>query len=199
MTSIQGKVAEIDVLLLRVGFVGETGWEIHFPSEYGEYMWDALLSAGKEFDITPFGVEAQRILRLEKHHIIPNQDTDILSTPLNSGAEWAVKFDKDDFIGKQALVFEKNKGLDSVLVGFIMEGQKIPDDGDPVVMDGKPIGKVTSARNSPVFGKGFGLVWVPISYAKEDTLIFIRVNGENLRARVVTSPLYDPQGEKLKL
>ena len=199
MTSIQGKVAEIDVLLLRVGFVGEVGWEIHFPSEYGEYMWDALLSAGKEFDITPFGVEAQRILRLEKHHIIPNQDTDILSTPLNSGAEWAVKFDKDDFIGKQALVFDKNKGLDSLLVGFIMEDQKIPDDGDPVIMDGKPIGKVTSARNSPVFGKGFGLVSLPISFAKEDTPIFIRVNGENLPAKVVTSPLYDPQGEKLKL
>ncbi|PPR42575.1 MAG: hypothetical protein CFH24_00434, partial [Alphaproteobacteria bacterium MarineAlpha6_Bin2] len=199
MTSTKGKIAGIDGMLLRVGFVGETGWEIHFPSEYGEYMWNVLLSAGKEFEITPFGVEAQRILRLEKHHIIPNQDTDILSTPLNSGAEWAVKFDKDDFIGKQALVFEKNKGADSLLVGFVMEGQIIPDDGDPVVMDGKPIGKVTSARSSPVFGKGFGLVWVPISYAKEDTLIFIRVNEENLRARVVTSPLYDPQGEKLKL
>ena len=199
MSSIKGKIAGIDGLLLRVGFVGETGWEIHFPSEYGEYMWSALLSAGKEFGITPFGVEAQRILRLEKHHIIPNQDTDILSTPLNTGAEWAVKFDKDDFIGKQALVFEKNKETDSLLVGFVMEGQIIPDDGDPVIIHGKPIGKVTSARSSPVFGKGFGLVWVPSSYAKENTLIFIRVNDENLPARVVTRPLYDPEGEKLKL
>ena len=199
MTSVKGKIAGVDGLFLRIGFVGETAWEIHFPSEYGEYMWNTLLTAGKEFGIAPFGVEAQRILRLEKHHIIPNHDTDILSTPLNVGAEWAVKLDKDDFIGKEAMIFEKNKGLDSLLVGFIMEGQKIPNEGAPVIIDGKPVGKVTSARISPIFGKGFGLVWVPVSFANENTEIFIRVNGKNLSARVVTRPLYDPQGEKLKI
>ena len=76
----QGFVAGIQTMLLRIGFVGETGWELHFPSEYGEHMWDALMEAGNEFEITPFGTEAQRILRLEKKHIIPNQDTDMLSS-----------------------------------------------------------------------------------------------------------------------
>ena len=199
MSSAKAEIAGIDSILLRVGFVGETGWEVHFPSEYGEHMWESLLESGKEFGISPFGVEAQRILRLEKHHIIPNQDTDILSNPLNTGATWAVKFDKDDFIGKEALVFEQNKGFKNLLVGFVMESNNVPDDGDPIIKDGEPIGKVTSARLSPVTGKAFGLVWVPSDFAKENTEIYIRVGNVDLSARVVTSPLYDPKGEKLKL
>ena len=71
MNSKHAEVAGVSSILLRVGFVGESGWEVHFPSEYGEYMWKRMIEAGKEFGIRPFGVEAQRILRLEKHHIIP--------------------------------------------------------------------------------------------------------------------------------
>ena len=100
MRAAEGDVAGVRCLFLRVGFVGETGWELHFPAQYGEHMWDALLEAGREFGIAPFGVEAQRILRLEKKHIIPSQDTDLVSTPLDSDAEWVVRFDKPDFIGR---------------------------------------------------------------------------------------------------
>ncbi len=193
------EVAGVKSRLLRVGFVGELGWEIHFPSEYGEYMWKRLIEAGKEFGINPFGVEAQRILRLEKQHIIPNQDTDILSNPLNIGASWAVKFDKEDFIGKQALAFEKSKGFKNLLAGFVMEADVIPDDGDPVIIDGQPLGKVTSSRLSPVIGKGFGLVWVPNQFAVENSVINIRVGNVDYPARIVMSPIYDPTGERLKI
>ena len=199
MNSKKAEVAGVNSILLRVGFVGEAGWEVHFPSEYGEYMWKSLIEAGKEFGIRPFGVEAQRILRLEKHHIIPNQDTDILSNPLNIRASWAVKFDKDDFIGKQALSFEKDRGFENLLVGFVMESDFVPDDGDPVIIDGEPRGKVTSARLSPVIGKGFGLVWVPSKFAVENTIINIRIGNDDLPARIVTSPIYDPTGERLKI
>ena len=199
MTSKKGEVAGVNSILLRVGFVGETGWEVHFPSEYGEHIWKSVLGAGREFGISPFGVEAQRILRLEKHHIIPNQDTDILSNPLNIGASWAVKFDKDDFIGKEALVFEKDRGFENLLVGFVMESNLIPDDGDPVIIDGHPVGKVTSSRLSPVIGKGFGLVWVPSKFAVENTIINVRIGNDDITAKIVTSPIYDPKGEKLKI
>ena len=101
MRSARGIVAGVDCLLLRIGFVGETGWEVHFPAEYGEHMWDSLLGAGNEFGIAPFGVEAQRVLRLEKKHLIPGQDTDIMSNPIEADMAWAVRFEKEDFIGRR--------------------------------------------------------------------------------------------------
>ena len=91
-------------LLLRIGFVGELGYEIHFPAAYGEDVWDAILKAGEPDGIRPFGLEPQRILRLQKQHIIVGQDTDSESTPFGAAMPWAVKLDKDEeFIGKWAL------------------------------------------------------------------------------------------------
>ncbi|MBI4531499.1 MAG: (2Fe-2S)-binding protein, partial [Candidatus Latescibacteria bacterium] len=84
MAAARGSVAGIPALLLRIGFVGEVGYEIHVPAEYGAALWDALIEAGKEFGITPFGVETQRLLRLEKRHVIVGQDTDALSNPLEA-------------------------------------------------------------------------------------------------------------------
>ena len=103
MACRQAEVAGVPALLLRIGFVGETGWEIHIPAECGEQVWDAVMAAGAEFQIIPFGVGAQRILRLEKKHVIVGQDTDALSNPLEADMEWVVKFNKDDFIGKRGL------------------------------------------------------------------------------------------------
>ncbi len=84
MACREAEVAEVPALLMRIGFVGETGWEIHFPAEYGEHLWNKLVEAGKSFDIRPFGVEAQRLLRLEKRHVIVGVDTDALSQPVRS-------------------------------------------------------------------------------------------------------------------
>ena len=103
MRSPRGMVAGVPALLLRIGFVGETGWELHVPAEYGEYLWETIMDAGREFGIAPFGLEAQRILRLEKKHIIVGQDTDAVSNPLESDMEWVVRFDKEDFIGRGGL------------------------------------------------------------------------------------------------
>ena len=100
----QARVADVPCLLLRIGFVGELGYEIHFPAAYGEDVWDAILAAGAQDGIRPFGLEPQRILRLQKQHIIVGQDTDSESTPFGAAMPWAVKLDKDeDFIGKWAL------------------------------------------------------------------------------------------------
>ena len=100
----QARVAGVPCLLLRIGFVGELGYEIHFPAAYGEDLWDALLKAGEPEGIRPFGLEPQRILRLQKQHIIVGQDTDSESTPFGAAMPWAVKLDKEeDFIGKWAL------------------------------------------------------------------------------------------------
>ena len=90
--------------MLRIGFVGELGYEIHCPAAHGEHLWDALLEAGEPFGIRPFGLEPQRILRLQKMHILVGQDTDSESTPFGAAMPWIVKLDKEeDFIGKWAL------------------------------------------------------------------------------------------------
>ena len=153
----QAAVAGVPSIMLRIGFVGETGWELHFPGEYGEHMWDAILDAGREFDIRPFGVEAQRVLRLEKRHLIVGVDTDATSNVLESDMAWVAKLDKEDFIGKAATLQAQQRAPREQLVGFEMRDDVVPDDGTALVLDGRPVGRVTSARYSPVNGKAVGL------------------------------------------
>ncbi|MEE2885409.1 MAG: FAD-dependent oxidoreductase [Chloroflexota bacterium] len=198
MSAKFGKVAGVEASLLRIGFVGEMGWELHFPSEYGEHVWEALMDAGQEYDISPFGLEAQRILRLEKGHIIVGQDTDVLSTPFHLGMDWVVRLEKTDFVGRGGLVNVKEQGVREKLVGFTMHDNVVPEDGDPVVDEGKPVGKVTSSRMSPTTGKGFGLVWIPVELATAGNQIAIRVDGSDALGVVTNQPLYDPESTKLR-
>ena len=198
MRSISGNVAGVPCILLRIGFVGETGWEIHFPAEYGEYMWDSLIEAGGEFGIAPFGVEAQRILRLEKKHIIVGQDTDMVSNPLEAGLSWVVRPEKGDFIGKHALEAIQERGLRDKLAGFVMEAAAVPEDGSPVMHNGNPVGRVTSSRSDSLQGRGFGFVWVPLELSEAGSRIDIQVQGKTLPARIVDEPFYDPEGKRLR-
>ena len=198
MRSSRGEVAGVPALLLRIGFVGETGWEVHFAAEYGEHIWDALMEAGEEFGIRPFGVEAQRVLRLAKKHIILGQDTDMVSNPLESDLDWVVRFDKDDFIGKHALEAVGQRGLRDKLVGFVMEGQVVPEDGVPVMHNNAPVGKVTSSRADTSSGRGFGLVWVPVELSEAGSRIHIQVQGKPHPAQIMHEPFYDPEGKRLR-
>lgn len=198
LACVQSVVAGVPALLLRIGFVGESGWEMHVPAEYGEHVWDALLEAGKEFGIAPFGVEAQRILRLEKKHLIVGQDTDALSNPLEADMAWVVKFDKEDFVGKKALEFAQQRGPRQKLVGFVMRDGTMVEGGSAVAIDGKPVGRVTSSRLSPSTGKCIGLAWVPMEIATNGTPLQIRVNGTVAVGDIVDAPFYDPEGKRLR-
>ena len=196
----QAKVAGVPCLLLRIGFVGELGYEIHFPAAYGEDLWDALLRAGEPEDIRPFGLEPQRILRLQKQHIIVGQDTDSESTPFGAAMPWAVKLDKDeDFIGKWALARVADQPSETALVGFTMSNGHVPTEGS-VVLDasGAAAGQVTSARRSRQLGRVIGMAWVPAALASDGASITIADNGSKLEASVITEPFYDPQGEQLR-
>ena len=199
MRSAQARVAGIDAVLLRVGFVGETGWEVHFPAEHAEHVWGRLCEAGEEHGITPFGVEAQRILRLEKGHVIVNQDTDSVTTPLELGMDWAVRFSKGDFVGRGGLASVARRGPRQRLVGFAMDPDSpVPPDGAPVVDDGSPVGRVTSGRRSPTEGLPFGLAMVPRRLAHNGAPLRILVEGDLWPARVRLGALYDPEGRRLR-
>lgn len=189
-------VAGVPARLLRIGFVGETGWEIHVPASYGAYLWNTVLEAGADQGITPFGVEAQRILRLEKKHFIVGQDTDALSNPLESNMGWVVKMDKPDFIGRQALQMAREEGAYNRLVGFVTSRRV--QEGTAVVRDRQPVGRVTSARWIPHQNRCIGLAWVPEEDSADGSPIRISHEGSLLPGRVHAAPFYDPKGSRLR-
>ncbi len=198
MACRQGEVAGIPATLLRVGFVGETGWEIHFPAEYGDYMWDALQEAGASDGLQPFGVETQRVLRLEKKHLIVGHDTDALSNPFDSDMAWVVKLDKSDFIGRHALKNAQNNRSASRLVGFEAAAGSQPADGSAVSIAGKPAGRITSVRYSPAKHCFVGLAWVPSEIATAGTPFTFYTAGHQYDATIIEGAFYDPEGSRLK-
>ncbi len=196
----RGRVAGVPSLILRIGFVGELGYEIHFPSAYGEDVWNRILEAGADHAIRPFGLEPQRILRLQKMHILVGQDTDSESNPYGAAMPWIVKLDKEeDFIGKWALERAVQQPQETALVGFTLPNGDVPTEGAVVLNpDGGPMGQVTSARHSRQLGRTIGMAWVPAALAEDGAGIVISDEGRTLDAEVVTRPFFDPDGEVLR-
>jgi sarcosine oxidase subunit alpha len=190
----QFDVAGVPCLALRIGFVGELGYELHFPSPAGEHVWDRLVAEGAR----PFGLEPQRILRLEKGHVIVGQDTDSESNLLSSGMSWLPKLDKDDFVGKWAVEHFAERDERERLVGFRMEENVVPAEGAQVVIDGYPAGRVTSVRRSEAVGDVIGLAWVPPQRAEAGSRFEIRVERRMVGARVMHGAFFDPAGERMR-
>jgi sarcosine oxidase subunit alpha len=188
------EVAGVPCLALRIGFVGELGYELHFPSPAGEHLWDRLLAEGAR----PFGLEPQRVLRLEKGHIIVGQDTDSESNLLSADLGWLPKPEKDDFVGKWAVELFRERETREELVGFAMEEDVVPAEGAQIVIDGLPAGRVTSARRSEQVGAVIGLGWLPPDRTEPGTRFEIRVDRRLLGARVTKGAAYDPAGERMR-
>jgi sarcosine oxidase subunit alpha len=192
-------VAGVPCLLLRIGFVGELGYELHCPAALAEHLWDTILVAGAPHGIRPFGLEPQRVLRLQKLHILVGQDTDAESNPLEAAMPWIVKFDKEeDFIGRWALEAVSERGMENMLVGFTLADGVVPNEGAAVLADGQPVGRVTSSRFSPLLERTIGMAWVPAALAEDGSSITLADDGRRLRATVHTAPFYDPDQERLR-
>ena len=195
------EIAGVPCLLLRIGFVGELGYEIHLPTAAGEYLWDALMAAGAEHDVRPFGLEPQRVLRLEKMHVIVGQDTNAESNPFEAAMPWIVKLDKEsDWIGRYQLEYLNRRGNRNELVGFVCDNGKTPVEGSQVIgADGDPAGRITSSRFSKRLGRAIGIAWVPVASSEEGTRIDISdPTGARIPAVVTHKAFYDPDGERLR-
>ncbi|NPT40379.1 FAD-dependent oxidoreductase [Paraburkholderia sp. 1N] len=202
VTGIALGTHRVPARLMRVGFVGEWGYEIHIPAEYGEALWTTLVEAGAEYGIRAFGVEAQRLLRLEKGHVIVSQDTDGLTTPRDAGMEWAVKMDKPFFVGQRSLQIIDKQSAQQRLVGFAL------DDGVKnaslrechlLIDNGEIAGRVTSVAWSPTVQKTIGLAFVRPALTAAGTRITFRVSdGSMVSATVVPTPFYDPENLRQK-
>ena len=202
MGAFQAEVAGIPARLLRVGFVGELGYEIHVPASQGESLWDILMEQGQEFSIRPFGVEAQRVMRLEKGHIIIGQDTDGLTTPHEADMAWAIGKKKPYYQGKKSVEIQEEKGVARKLVGFkLKDSCKLTPKECHLVIDGDEItGRVTSAVFSPTLQEVIGLAYVANDQANHGQTFSIRVDDGNMvEAYVAEHPFYDPQGDRQEL
>ncbi|MBM4187011.1 MAG: hypothetical protein FJ206_06830 [Gemmatimonadetes bacterium] len=190
-------VAGIDCLVMRVGFVGELSFELHHPRSHSVALWDALLEAGRPFGIAPHGLEALRLLRLEKAHIIVGQDTDFDSTPHKLGLDWAVKMDKPHFVGRTAL-----ERMAAIRPNRMLRGLRFPEapaDGAQLVASGQRVGYLTSSRFSPSLNLGVALGWIYDDGAGiPETVEAVDGSGRVLRGTVTHGPFYDPQGARLR-
>ena len=200
----EGRVADIPARLMRVGFVGELGYELHCAASACASLWERLLAAGEPESCSAFGVEAQRLLRLEKGHIIIGQDTDGTTNPFEVGLGWGVRLNKARFHGKHSLAILKPQ-LARKLIGFKIDDPAGDDysGDDPIqechlIIDAdRIVGRVTSVSYSPVLEKIIGLAFVEMKLADVGTELSIRTTHGRLVTGVVTdTPFYDPDNER---
>jgi sarcosine oxidase subunit alpha len=196
----EADVAGVRCRLLRVGFVGEIGYEVHLPAGDASRVWDAVMRAGERFEIRPFGVEAQRVLRLEKGHVIVGQDTDGLTNPLEIGAQWALRMSKPFFTGQRSLLALQSRPQRQQLVGFTLPAGGVrPKECHLVIEDGRIAGRVTSIQHSPTLGHAIGLAFVEPSIAQRGSFRIRVERGEEVTATVASLPFYDARGERQTL
>ncbi|MEP0909966.1 2Fe-2S iron-sulfur cluster-binding protein [Leptolyngbya sp. GB1-A1] len=194
-------VAGIPALLMRVGFVGEWGYEIHVPAENAPVLWDALTRAGKPYSLQPFGVEAQRLLRLEKGHLIVGQDTDGLTTPYEANLNWAVKTDKPFFIGQRSLQIHADRSPKQILIGFTLNefSGTPPQECHLVIHNGDIAGRITSIAYSPSLARHIGLAYVKPELSQVGSQFTVRrSDGFLITATVTPTPFYDPANTRQK-
>jgi sarcosine oxidase, subunit alpha len=196
----EGSVAGSAARLLRVGFVGELGYEIHAAAGRGAEVWQALYAAGLRKGLRPFGVEAQRVLRLEKGHLIVGQDTDGLTDPYEANAQWAVAMKKPFFIGQRSLRILQARGPRQKLMGIeLAAGAPLPKECHLVIENGAIAGRVTSVTHSRALNKSIGLAMLSPDLAQVGRDIRIRgEDGEMLAAKVAPAPFYDPKNLRQK-
>jgi aminomethyltransferase len=184
---VEGSVAGHAAIISRTGYTGEDGFELYIPNESAVPLWEALLATGR---ITPAGLGARDTLRLEMGMALYGNDIDDTTTPLEAGLAWLVKLNKGDFVGRDALVAQKERGLPRRLVGFTMPERSFPRHGYPVFYAGAPSGEVRSGTMSPTLGIPIGTAYLPLAGAKEGTTFEIEIRGKRLPATVVKPPFY---------
>ncbi len=199
-------IGGVSAWLMRVGFVGELAYEIHLPASAAASLWDALLEAGREFNIKPFGQEAQFVLRLEKAHVIIGQETEARVNLLDVGMgfAWAKENTENQKVGAYALKVAENQPGRLKLVGFtVNDPAKVPRDGAVIVAGQKDvIGNICSCRKSETIGKAFGMALVDESLSGIGSRLEFFEDGMDINDRILATvcktPFYDPKGLKQK-
>ena len=185
-----GEVCGLSARIAHTGYTGEDGFELYVAPAEAERLWNEVMRAGAEFGIRPCGLGARNTLRLEAKMALYGHEIDASISPLEADLAWIVKLDKGDFVGRQALLKQKESGLTRKLVGFEMCGRGIGRDGYEVLLDGAPAGWVTSGSPGPTVGKNIGLCYLPIAQAQPGQAIQIMIRNQPVDAVTVETPFY---------
>jgi aminomethyltransferase len=186
---VDGSVAGVACIISRTGYTGEDGFELFCASEDAVTLWRALLEAGQGDGIRPAGLGARDTLRLEAGMRLYGNDMDTDTNPLEAGLEWTLNLDHD-FIGRDAIVAARERGLNRSLVGLKMLDRSIPRHGYPVLENGQRVGIVTSGNVSFTLGYNIAMAFVPPGLASPGTRLSIEVRGNAAPAEVVALPFY---------
>jgi aminomethyltransferase len=186
----EGQVADAEVVISRTGYTGEDGFELYAPAVDTAHLWRELLRAGEPEGLIPTGLGARDSLRLEVGYILYGNDLDERRTPLEAGLGWVVKLDKGDFVGRDALLRQKEAGLREKLAGFVLAEKGFPRHGYEIRHRGEPVGEVTSGVLSHSTGRGVGLGYVPVEAATPGTDIEVVIRDRPIPASVVRPPFY---------
>src|SRR5688500_13734731 len=185
-----GNVAGAPAVVSRTGYTGEDGFELYVNARDAVEIWRQLLAAGASDGLIPAGLGARDSLRLEMGYALYGNDIDDRHTPLEAGLAWVTKLDKPDFIGKAALVKQKQDGVRQRLVGFVLKEKGFPRHGYEVRGNGEPSGEVTSGTVSPSLEIGVGLAYVSTEVSKAGNMIEIVVRDKAIAAEVTRPPFY---------
>ena len=197
-----GSIAGVDgCFMWRIGFTGELSYEIHVPASYGLHLWEQLLECGADLGVAPFGVEAQRIMRLEKGHAIVGQDTDGLTQGYGAALDWMIKLDKADFVGRPELIWQHHRDDHAMLVGLQpVDGSIVPEEASQIV-EGRNhiVGRITSSRWSPTLGRSICLGFVTPHLTAPGTVVTVQLpDGRRVGATVTQLAHFDPEGTRLR-
>jgi 4-methylaminobutanoate oxidase (formaldehyde-forming) len=211
LTAQTVSIGMVPCVALRVTYVGELGWELYCPTEYGLQLWDSLWTAGEPFGMVAAGYRAIESMRLEKGYRVWSSDITPDDNPYEAGIGFAVRLEKSlPFIGKEALVKAKRDGITRRLRPLLLEkGDALTFGGEPVRVPGSPhppaaegqgggvAGRVTSGGYGYTLGKSIAYAYVPPE-CRPGTGVEVQVFGDWIRATVAGDPLYDPKGERIR-
>jgi dimethylglycine dehydrogenase len=194
----QLEVGGVPTLTLRVSYVGELGFELHHPVEHLRALYDRLLEAGEPLGLVDFGYRALDSLRLEKAYRLWGVDMSADWTPLEAGLERFVAFDKGEFIGRDALLRQREEGVSRTLACLTVgTGDADPHGNEPVRAAGSPIGYVSAGGYGHAVEQSIALAYLPVAHAEPGTRLTVDILGEPRPAAVVPQPIYDPENLRL--
>jgi sarcosine oxidase subunit alpha len=205
MSVVHGKICGVPMLLFRVSFTGELGFEVNVPSDYGLAVWEAIHQAGQQHGLTEYGTEAMHVMRAEKGYIIVGQDTDCTVTPDDAGLSWAIGKSKEDFVGKRSLMRPAMSAPDrKQLVGLAtVDPQVVLEEGAQVAPEAglkppfKPIGHITSSYHSPILKRSIALAMINGGRARMGQTLYVSMPGGDIPVQVTSPVFYDSEGSRL--
>ncbi|MEI7811625.1 MAG: glycine cleavage system aminomethyltransferase GcvT [Ignavibacteria bacterium] len=191
----EGQIAGVDAIISRTGYTGESGYEIYFKGDTStaELLWHSLFEAGKEFNIRPVGLGARDSLRLEMGFCLYGHEIDHTTNPLEAGLAWITRLNKEEYIGKDALLKIKAGGLKRKLIAMISEEKAFPRQGYDLTVGGRKVGYVTSGTVSPTFGKAIAMGYVDSEYISDEGVVNFMIRGKEIPAKLIKSPFIRKQ------